>query len=68
MNDSQCKAGSYGGVHGVAAAVQDLNTGVGGQMVDAHNHAMSGADRLFVVIGNHVLRALLHLVLGGDRD
>jgi hypothetical protein len=74
MNDSQRKAGSHGRVDGIAPAAQHLNTGVGGQMVDADDHAMPGSDRLFVEIGNHVRTALLDWALGsnlalrGDRD
>ena len=49
------------GVHGVAALAQHFKPGVGGKMVDAHDHSVLRADGLFVQIGNHVLLGLLGL-------
>ena len=59
MNNSESKAGGYGGVDGVAAGAKDFNAGVGCEMMDADDHAMLGADRLLVKVRDHVLRALL---------
>jgi hypothetical protein len=69
MDDGQREPRGYGGVDRIAAGAEDLNTGIGGEMVDADNHAMAGPDWLLVQIGNHVLRALLQWVLGdgGER-
>jgi len=64
MNDGECKACGNGSVDRIAAGAQDLKPGVRGEMVDAHNHAMTGADRLVVEIRHHVLRGLRCGVLG----
>ena len=61
------KAGGHGGVDRVAALAQNFKAGVGGKMVHADDHAVPRAHRLLVAIGNHVLRALLDAVVGGDK-
>ena len=68
MDDGEGKARGYSGVDGVAAGAERLKAGVRGEMVDADDHAVAGSDGLLVQIGNHDLRALLDLVLGGNGD
>jgi hypothetical protein len=59
MDNGESKACGHGGVNSVAAGAEDFNAGISGEMVDADDHPMLGADRLLVKIGDHVLRALL---------
>jgi hypothetical protein len=59
MDDGESKACGHGSVDGVAAGAKDFNAGVGSKMVNADHHAVLGADRLLVEIGDHVLRELL---------
>ena len=66
MDDGEGKAGGDGGVDCVAAGAEGFKAGVGGEVVDADDHSVTGADGLLVEVGNHVLGGLLGC--GGDGD
>ena len=66
MHHGQGKAGSHGGVHGVAARAQRFKASIGGQMMDADHHAVLGAHRLLVAVGKR--RVLLSGGEGGDEE
>jgi hypothetical protein len=67
MDDGERKAGGDGGVDGITPLAQDIKACVGGEVMDADNHSVAGADGLFVLIWNHVLRGLLSWDLDWDR-
>ena len=68
MDDGQGKAGGHGGIDRVAAGAEDIEAGVGGQVMDGDDHAVRGADRLLGKIGKRVLRALLSGGEGGEGE
>jgi hypothetical protein len=59
MHDGESKARGHGGVDSITAGAEDFNARVSGEMMDADDHPMLGADRLLIKIRDHVLRALL---------
>jgi hypothetical protein len=63
MHDGEREAGGYGGVDGVAARLEDLEAGIGGDMVNADDHTVFGASGLFAAVGDGVRGG----VLGVDR-
>ncbi len=51
IDDGEGKADGDGGIDGVAAFLQDLDAGVGGEVVDGDDHGVRGAHGL--VVGEH---------------
>jgi len=54
MNDGERKAGGYSCVDGVAAGLEDLETGVGGEVMNADDHAVPGAGGLLAAVGERL--------------
>ena len=50
MDDGESEAGGYSGVDGVASGFEDLEAGVGGEVMDADDHSVFGADGLLAAI------------------
>ncbi len=71
MDDGQRKSGGDGGVDRVAALLQDLDTGIGREVMHADHHAVARADGLAFGVGGGGAGGLLGGECGrkcGDRE
>jgi hypothetical protein len=66
MNHGESEAGGNCGVDCVAAFAQDLNTCIGGEMMNADHHAMFCADGLLTAPGEDGFVLLCEAVEGRD--
>ena len=58
-HNGQRKSGGDSGVDGVATVFEDLDTGIGRQVMDADDHRVFGSNRLFAGGGDYVFAGVV---------